>query len=150
MKLQELKHQLLALFIALIFALTLHTTNAQAQIIGDLVVNIPFQFHAGSSRLPAGKYVIHMLDNTDLTIMEISSADGSVSALFNVQSAESNSTPAKSELIFNKYGNRYFLDKLFDEDNPDGSRVVESRYEKRMDKATLEAQEHVPAYHQKG
>jgi hypothetical protein len=149
-KLQESRHQLLALFIALIFALTLHTTNAQAQIIGDLVVNIPFQFHAGSSRLPAGKYVIHMLDNTDLTIMEISSADGSVSALFNVQSAESNSTPAKSELIFNKYGNRYFLDKLFDEDNPDGSRVVESRYEKRMDKATLEAQEHVPAYHQKG
>ena len=150
MKLHELKHQLLALFVALIFALMLHPTNAQAQIVGDLVVNIPFQFHAGSSRLPPGKYVIHMLDNTDLTIMEISSADGSVSALFNVQSAEGNSAPAKSELIFNKYGNRYFLAELFDEDNPDGSRVVDSRYEKRMDKATLEAQEHVPAHHQKG
>jgi Tol biopolymer transport system component len=104
----------------------------------------------GSSKLPAGKYIIHMLDDSDLMVMEISSADGSTSALFNVQSAKANSASARSELIFNKYGNRYFLAELFDEDNPDGSRVVESRYEKRIDKATLEAQEHVTAYHRKG
>jgi hypothetical protein len=150
MKLQELRHQLLAIFVAPILALMLHPTNAHAQIIGDLMVSIPFQFHVGSSRLPPGKYVIHMLDSNDLTVMEISSADGSISALFNVQSAQANQAPAKSELIFNKYGNRYFLAELFDEDNADGSRVVESRYEKRMDKTTLEAQEHVPAYRQKG
>jgi hypothetical protein len=150
MKVQKSKHHLLALFIALIFALAVHTTKAQAQIIGNLEVNIPFQFHVGSSKLPAGKYIIHMLDDSDLKVMEISSADGSTSALFNVQSAKANSASARSELIFNKYGNRYFLAELFDEDNPDGSRVVESRYEKRIDKATLEAQEHVTAYHRKG
>jgi hypothetical protein len=150
MKVQKSKHHLLALFIALIFALMVHTTKAQAQIIGDLEVNIPFQFHVGSSKLPAGKYIIHMLDDSDLKVMEISSADGSTSALFNVQSAQASSASARSELIFNKYGNRYFLAELFDEDNPDGSRVVESRYEKRIDKATLEAQEHVTAYHKKG
>ena len=72
-----------------------------------------------------------MLDNTDLSIMEISSADGSTSALFEVHDAEANSAPAKSELIFNKYGNRYFLAKLFDEGNPNGSTVDESRYEKK-------------------
>jgi hypothetical protein len=150
MKVQKSKHHLLALFIALIFALAVHTTKAQAQIIGNLEVNIPFQFHVGSSKLPAGKYIIHMLDDSDLKVMEISSADGSTSALFNVQSAVANSASARNELIFNKYGNRYFLAELFDEDNPDGSRVVESRYEKRIDKASLEAQEHVTAYHKKG
>ena len=150
MKLHRLRKQLLALFAALIFALTLHTTKAQAQIIGDLEVNIPFQFHVGSSKLPAGKYIIHMLDDSDLTVMEISTPDGSTTALFNVQSAEAKSAPAKSELIFNKYGNRYFLAELFDQENRSGSKVVESRYEKRIDKATLEAQEHVPAYRRKG
>jgi hypothetical protein len=115
MKLQEKKHQLLALFIALMFALTMYPTRAQAQIIGDLEVSIPFQFHAGSTKLPPGKYVIHMLDNSNLTVMEISSVDGSTSALFDVESAEANSAPAKNELIFNKYGNRYFLAKLFDQ-----------------------------------
>jgi len=119
---------------------------------GELEANIPFEFHVGSSKLPPGKYVIHMLDDSSLTVMEITSADGSTSALFDVQSAEAKSAPAKNELIFNKYGNRYFLAKLFDEGNPSGSAVDESRYEKTVSKATAEAQAHVPAHHkgQKG
>jgi hypothetical protein len=141
-------HQLLSLFIALVFALTMHPNKAQAQIVGNLEADIPFQFHAGNTELPPGKYIIHVLDNSDLTIMEISSADGKMSALFDIREAEANSAPANNELIFNKYGNRYFLAKVFDESNPSGSAVIESRYEKRIDKATAEAQEHVPARHQ--
>jgi hypothetical protein len=138
-------HHLLSLFIALVFAMTIYPTKAHAQITGDLEVNIPFQFHAGNAKLPPGKYVIHMLDN-DFTVMEISSTDGSTSALFQVKDAETNSEPAKSELIFNKYGNRYFLAKLFDEGNPSGSRVTESSYEKKISQAAEEAQAHVPAH----
>jgi hypothetical protein len=139
--------RLLSLLVLSVFALTIFAGKAHAQIVGDLDVDIPFQFHAGNTKLPAGKYRIHMLDNTDLTVMEITSADGSTSALFQVQESDANSAPAKSELIFNKYGNRYFLAKLFDEGNPSGSRVVESRYEKQNSKAAVEAQEHVPAHH---
>jgi hypothetical protein len=134
------------LLILSILALTLFAGNAHAQIVGDLTVDIPFQFHAGNTKLPAGKYRIHMLDNSDLMLMEISSADGSTSALFEVQSTEANSAPAKSELIFNKYGNRYFLAKLFDEGNQSGSQVVESRYEKRISQENKVAeQQRVPA-----
>src|ERR1700719_1852997 len=131
------RHHVLSLLIALIFAITTYPTKAHAQIVGDLEVNIPFQFHAGNAKLPPGKYVIHMLDN-DFTVMEISSADGSASALFQVKDAETNAEPPKSELIFNKYGNRYFLAKLFDEGNPSGSRVTESSYEKKISQVTEE------------
>jgi len=128
MKLEQITgNRLLSLLIALVFALTMYPTKAKAQITGDLEVDVPFQFHAGNSKLPPGKYFIHVLDNSDLNIMEISSADGATSALFEVRGAEANSAPAKSELIFNKYGNRYFLAKLFDEGNPSGSQVLESR-----------------------
>lgn len=139
--------QLLSLFIALAFALSIHPAKAHAQIIGELEVNIPFQFYAGNVKLPAGKYVLHMIDNADLKIMEISNANGSTSALFEVEDAEANSDPRKSELIFNKYGNRYFLTRIFDEGEPDGSGVPESQYEKRVGQAAEEAQQHVPAYH---
>jgi len=142
------RHHLLSFFIALVFALTIYPAKAHAQIIGNLEVNIPFQFHAGNAKLPPGNYVIRMLDNSDLTIMEISSADGTTSALFQVQDAEANSTPAKSELIFNKYGNRYFLAKVFDEGNANGSEVSKSTYEKKISQATAEAQAHIPAHHQ--
>jgi hypothetical protein len=147
MKLQETRYQLLSLFVALVFALATHPTKAQAQIVGNLEADIPFQFHVGNVKLPPGKYIIRVVDNSDLTVMEISSADGSSSALFDVQAAEATSAPAKSELIFNKYGNRYFLARLFDQSNPSGSAVVKSGYEKRIAEAVAEGQEHVPAQH---
>jgi hypothetical protein len=150
MKLQKTKAhgQLLWLFIALVFGLTMYPAKTQAQIMGNIEANIPFPFYAGNAKFPPGNYTIHVLDDSDLTLMEITSADGKMSALFDVRNAEANSSPAKGELIFNKYGKRYFLAKLFDESNPNGSAVIESRYEKRIDKTTAEAQEHVPAHHQ--
>jgi len=36
-----------------------------------------FQFHAGNAKLPAGNYRCTPLDNSDLSIMELSSVDGS-------------------------------------------------------------------------
>jgi hypothetical protein len=139
--------QLALSFIALAFVLTISPGKAHAQIIGEVEANIPFQFHAGNAKLPPGKYLIHVLDNSDLGIMEISSADGSTSALFDVREDEAKSAPAKTELIFNKYGNRYFLAKVFDQGNSSGSTVDESRYEKRVGEAKTEAQAHVPALH---
>ena len=138
-------HHLVLLFVALVLAVTIFPAKAHAQIIGNLEVNVPFQFHVGNTTLPAGKYMIHMLDNSQLQVMQISSADGSTSILFEVEAAEVSSTPAKTELIFNKYGDRYFLAKLFEEGSADGNQVPESRYEKRISQETMEAQEHVTA-----
>jgi hypothetical protein len=140
------RYHFLAVFFALLFA-TIYPTKTNAQIIGDVEATIPFQFHAGNAKFPAGEYRIHVMDNSDLSVMEISSMDGSVSALFQVQQADTNSDPAKTELIFNKYGNRYFLAKLFDEGNPSGSQVVESRYEKKVSQGAPEGQEHVAGRH---
>lgn len=125
---------LLPLFLTLIFAMSLWPTRAQAQIIGNLEAEIPFQFHVGSTTLPAGKYIIHELEGSDLTVMQISSADGKLSALFDVESAQAKAAPEKSELIFNKYGDRYFLSEMYDEGNADGSRLFTSRNEKRASK----------------
>jgi hypothetical protein len=141
------RYELLSLFIALVIAGTMYPITSQAQIIGSLEADIPFQFHVGSVKLPAGKYTIRILDNSDLNVMEISSADGSTSALFEVRDAQAKSTPGKSELIFDKYGNRYFLERLFDGSNPSGSAVIKSGYEQRVAEAAAEGQEHVPARH---
>ena len=141
------KHHSVSLFMGLVFAAMIYPSQAHAQIVGSLEADIPFQFHAGNTRLPAGKYVIRMLGDSDPTTMEISKPDGLVAALFQVRSAEANSTPRKAELIFNKYGNKYFLEKIFDEGESDGRQVVRSNYEKRAGRAAAEAQEHVPASH---
>jgi hypothetical protein len=141
------KHQLMPLFSAFILAIAVHSEKAQAQVVVRLEANIPFQFSVANTELPAGKYYIRLLDDSNLTIMEISTVDGSSSALFDVRSADVNSPPAKSELNFNKYGNRYFLASLFEEGDADGSKVVESRDEKKMDQANREV-ERVAAHRQ--
>lgn len=97
---------------------------------------------------PAGKYKIRVDDGSDLKTMEIQSADGKSSALFEVRSAQAQNNPQSTELIFNHYGNRYFLAKIFDEGARAGSAVVDSGYSKKYG-ASLEAgeTEHVAGRH---
>jgi hypothetical protein len=130
-----------------VFALTIFAGKASAQIDGYLDAEIPFSFHVGTRELPAGKYRIHVLDEASLRVMEITSADGSTSAIFQVEESDAKSAPAQSELIFNKYGDNYFLSKFYDEGNPSGSELIESRYEKQLSKGAVVAQEHLPAHH---
>jgi hypothetical protein len=111
--------------------LGMSTFSAQGQIIGQLEADIPFTFHAGGTKLPPGKYIIQPLDNSDLTVMEIRSADDRTSALFEVRESQDSTAPKKNELVFNRYGNRYFLSKLFDQGEKVGSAVVEAGYSKK-------------------
>jgi hypothetical protein len=135
-------------FLALsVFALTIFAGEAHAQIVGDLDANIPFPFEVGNKTFPAGNYRIHVLDDATLATMEISSMDGRTSALFEVYESDAKSTPAQSELTFNKYGDHYFLAKVFDEGNPSGSELIKSRDEKQISRTTTVAQEQLPAHH---
>jgi hypothetical protein len=142
------RNYLLPLFVAIAFTFAIYPSKANAQIVGDLLVNVPFEFHAGAAKLPAGEYRIHVLDDSDLTVMQISSMDGSSTSLFEVEETDAKSMPTKSELIFNKYGDQYFLATLFEEGTSTGSQVVESRLEKKISQQTTQAQEHVAARHQ--
>jgi hypothetical protein len=145
---QSVRQMLLPLFLTLIFAMTFSPARTQAQIIGNVVAEVPFQFHVGNTTLPAGKYLIHQLDGSDLLVMQISSVDGKISALFDVEPTEAKSAPEKTELIFNKYGDRYFLSEVFDEDNADGNKLVTSRAEKLASKESGADVAHVAAHHQ--
>jgi hypothetical protein len=127
--------------------MSLWPARAQAQIIGNLEADVPFQFHVGNTTLPAGRYMVHELEGSDLTVMQISSVDGKLSALFDVESAQARTTPDKSELIFNRYGDSYFLSEMFDEGNADGSRLFISRTEKKASKEGGADVAHVAAYH---
>ena len=140
------KRYLASLFVALVFAAMIYPQQTDAQLTGTMEADIPFQFHAGNAKLPAGKYVIRMMDDSDLTLIEISKPDGSVAALVQVRETDAKSTPRKGELVFNKYGNQYFLEDLFDEGDSSGSHVVDSNYEKRVGRAAAEAQERVPTH----
>ncbi len=120
--------------------------SAHAQIIGQIEANIPFQFHAGNAKFPAGKYILRVAQGSDLGTMEIQSYDGHSSALFEIRDAQAPGSPKTTELVFSHIGNRYFLSKIFDQGEKTGSAVVATGYAKKY-RADLKSGEeaHIPA-----
>lgn len=135
-------------FPVIVLSLLLSGGIAQAQIVGQLDANIPFAFHAGLARFPAGKYIIRTQEGSDFSAMEIQSADGEHSALFDVRAAQSVRAPHTGELIFNHVGNRYYLAKIFDDGDKNGVVLLDTGYSKKygagLDKGE---QKHVPILH---
>jgi hypothetical protein len=64
------------------------------------------------------------------------------------RSTGDSTSPKKSELVFNQYGSRYFLSKLFDQGEKVGSAVVESGYLKQYASGgASDGEKDVPASH---
>jgi hypothetical protein len=132
----------------LVLSMLLSGALAPAQVIGRLVADVPFAFHAGQAKFPPGRYVLRMEEGSDLTTMEISSADGTHSALFEVRDAQAPRPPKHGELIFNHVGGRYFLAKVFDDGVKNGSALVDTGYSKKYGAGlTSGEQKHVPIIH---
>src|SRR3981081_3199222 len=91
------RRQLILSFIALVFVLTIYPNNVHAQLRSTLEANIPCEFQAGEPTLPPGNYSIHVVENSDLQFMQITSADGSASAVFEIRETDASSAPAKNE-----------------------------------------------------
>src|SRR5260370_33850075 len=70
------RSMVLPLFFGLIFAASILPARTQAQIIGNVAADVPFQFHVGNTTLPAGEYVIHQLERSARTMLQVSTWDG--------------------------------------------------------------------------
>jgi hypothetical protein len=142
-----MKPKFASLFMSAGMLLALGAGRAQAQIVDRIEVDVPFAFHAGRATLPAGNYVIEEASGVNPRVLEIASPDGRTSAFITVESAEAKATPEHTELIFNKYGNEYFLSKVFEEGNDLGSEVPPTHYETALGKGMTRSEHHVSARH---
>ena len=83
--------------------------NAQAP--SKVEVNIPFEFSAGKTTLPAGIYSIKRLSGNNVTLR---SKDGHSSVILNAPVTNSSSDPnAVERIVFEKYGDQYALSQIW-------------------------------------
>jgi hypothetical protein len=73
-----------------------------------LKANIPFDFRVGDTWMPAGEYTI---SSPQREIVQLRSADLAKTATI-VSSQSSHESDSGSELVFDKYGNQYFLHRV--------------------------------------
>ncbi|HEX8265619.1 MAG TPA: hypothetical protein VF596_09455 [Pyrinomonadaceae bacterium] len=124
------------IFLTLSILMVVGLTAAQAQIDSDTIIdtNIPFQFVVGNTTFPAGKYVIKPMDDSDdmPSVIEIQSANGKMSVVFETENSTLDNAPKKTEVIFDSIGGKYFLSQIFVEGQNYGVRALESKMEKKL------------------
>jgi hypothetical protein len=129
-----------ALVIAGVMALTAIASTRVAQAQEPMVVNIPFDFVAGNSKLPAGEYSVKTSGPLN-TLILISRDDSTASAFVSTQPAVASEPKTESKLVFNRYGDRYFLSQVWTAGNSSGRQLLKSNREREMSQsAKLEAQ----------
>jgi hypothetical protein len=105
------------------------TQVARAQ--DAMVVDIPFAFTAGNATLPAGEYRVQKMDRNSAVLL-IHCWDARASALVITNAAQAKETQTESKLVFNRYGNRYFLSQVWNAGSIRGRQLPISPREKEM------------------
>jgi hypothetical protein len=120
-----------ALVIAALMALAVMVSARVAQAQESMVVNIPFDFTAGNSTLPAGEYTVKM-SGAQHTLILIDRKDATASVFVSSNAASSAEPQSESKLIFNRYGDRYFLSQVWNAEYSTGRQLLKSAREKEM------------------
>ena len=104
----------------MIFAIVAITIGSASAARADqlVVAHVPFAFIVGDSRLPAGDYVVKELDG-DPSVIEIASAHGHQSMFTLTMESSAMETPARPQLVFEKFEDQYFLARVIREDGND-------------------------------
>ncbi|MEW6210820.1 MAG: hypothetical protein AB1631_20815 [Acidobacteriota bacterium] len=102
---------------------------------GNINADIPFDFVVGKAKLPAGKYTIKR--TTHHGILLISSKDRRANAFTGTYGGRSSRKPSRAKLVFNRYGNQYFLSQVWEEGSMVAMQLSKSRAERELAKEHL-------------
>jgi hypothetical protein len=111
--------------VAFAFIVFSFSTFAQSN---SVQFEVPFNFHVGNERLTAGTYQIKRINTNSFLIRNES---GSVKVLAQTPLTLENAKASLEEtLVFNRYGNKYFLRQIFAIRNNVGRALYESKTER--------------------
>jgi hypothetical protein len=116
----------LAFGVGLMAVLTNTTIQAQTT---DLHANIPFEFRIGETRMPAAEYLIQQAPG----ILIVKEQDGRHTAAVVFTAAEFRLDSLRTGVVeFNRYGDTYFLAKIWLPGNRQGRAVIKTPPEKEL------------------
>lgn len=94
---------------------------------------IPFDFSVGSKKLPKGEYTIETVNDAGGVLL-IRHVKKGKAVNFTVVRGKELEKP-KSKLVFHRYGDQYFLARVWDESSSTVLKLDKSKAEKRAAKA---------------
>ncbi|MGH9972187.1 MAG: hypothetical protein ACREBG_30955 [Pyrinomonadaceae bacterium] len=118
--------------------------NAQIGSVVTIRGNVPFAFMVGNTTLPAGKYEIRGLNDNNPNVLEVRSVNGRTTVFADTENVEAKGDRIanKSELIFDKVGDKYFLSQIWPAGSAFGSELMKSRTEKNLEDGGMRSERH--------
>jgi hypothetical protein len=114
-----------------VLSLLMAAGSAVAQTI-DVRGDVPFNFIVGKQMLSAGEYELSSLGRGDGKTLLIRDSDGKPVTMVNSIRAESVQASDKTKLVFNRYGDHYFLAQVWIEGEKAARQFSKSPREKEM------------------
>jgi len=127
-----MKRQVFSLISMLSLLLVAGSAVAQSN---RVVANVPFGFTVANNSLPAGTYSVETLSARDNRSLLLRGADDSSSMIISSIAAQSHKPTAKTKLVFNRYGDQYFLSQIWVEGATLGRELPKTSREKEVAKA---------------
>ncbi|HEX5734743.1 MAG TPA: hypothetical protein VF131_18065 [Blastocatellia bacterium] len=108
-----MKKQVYSIFAISVLLLAASVIPANAQAARLIGANIPFNFVVKDKVLPAGDYILEPIQVGASQALKIQSADGHITAIVPVRSVGTKAIGDDSKLVFNRFGDQYFLSQVF-------------------------------------
>jgi hypothetical protein len=112
------------------------TTPLPAQSI-RLTANIPFEFVTGTQTLPAGDYVVDTTANNGAVRVWNQETHDASTVLANPRNEPFIKANAEVKLVFNHYGNQYFLARIWDGTSGTGRDIPMGKAERALSETAV-------------
>jgi hypothetical protein len=100
-----------------------------AQSSGNLKASIPFNFVVGGKPLPAGEYSVKPVSQVAVVVQN---KDNLSSAIVLTTTVEASKIQEVGKLVFNRYGDQYFLSQIWTPAASTGRQLSKSRMEREI------------------
>ncbi len=107
---------------------------------GELEAKVPFPFTATNTSLPAGSYFIQAVEDT-VPVLELTNFDARVGVMLQTENAQAKPNQT-SELVFDKFGDKYFLREVWVEGSSYGYFLPKPRAEVKLEKSGAKLERH--------
>jgi hypothetical protein len=101
-----------------------------AQVGNGVAFTTPFPFYVGQAKMPAGSYTLIEPENFGSHVITVRSDDGRVAASTQVIGTRSLQPERRTVVVFEKYGETLYLDKVLLDGDTSGAMVLPTKAEK--------------------
>ena len=112
--------------LTLVAWLMVPATHAQSIM---LKADIPFNFVVGDTQLPSGEYHVKKLQPG---VIQVQDKDTRSSAIVMTTGVQTGKTSDVGKLVFNRYGDNYFLSRIWEPSSITGRQLPKSRLEREV------------------